>query len=339
MNQDVLFKSLYGSKLYGTDNENSDTDWKAVYMPEWRKLLRGREIKNSVKSTGNDFSTNGADDEDFEMIPVQVFFRDFLSGQAYAIELAFNALQNPEDANPKFVQACRDLTRDYLTSNVKAMTGYALNQAQKYGIKGTRLNALMKFTATVKLHADNPNQKLGDNKEFFDSMNRLVEEEQHVTAVVYHGPLTRDPANLLDHGFAVLEKTFGHDITFADALMRLNKMMSKYGARAYKARADNGADWKAVSHAMRVVDQAIDILTKGEIVFPYPLAVFYRDIKEGKYKWEYVSEVLTERLEELERAKKTTTLRPHTPELVNQFYKWNDDMLSELYFLDVELDS
>ncbi|AAQ64222.1 conserved hypothetical protein [Vibrio phage KVP40] len=328
----VLFTSLFGSKLYGTDTPESDTDYKAVYLPELRTLLRGVAIKNSVHSTGKSFEKNGADDEDFEYIPVQVFMRDFLGGQSYAIELAFNALQNPDDCKPEFYNMCKEMTRKYLTSNVKAMTGYALNQAQKYGIKGTRLNSLMQFARAVETHNVDPKAKLGSSPELCKQLWELCAEDAHVRFQWYHGPKTKDASDLKDPAFSVLEKVFGLEITFEEAAGRLEKMMSKYGARAYQARAASGSDWKAISHAMRVIDQAIDILTVGKLEFPLKHAAFYRDVKQGKYKWEYVSEVLQERLELLEKAKDTTSLPHHTPDLVARFYTWYDDYLDEFYF-------
>ncbi|QIW90344.1 hypothetical protein OLCHANIL_00264 [Vibrio phage V05] len=36
----VLFTSLFGSKLYGTDTPESDTDYKAVYLSDRFTYLR-----------------------------------------------------------------------------------------------------------------------------------------------------------------------------------------------------------------------------------------------------------------------------------------------------------
>ena len=35
----ILFKTLTGSKLYGTNSENSDTDIKGVFLPDIKDLL------------------------------------------------------------------------------------------------------------------------------------------------------------------------------------------------------------------------------------------------------------------------------------------------------------
>ncbi|AUR85895.1 hypothetical protein NVP1081O_160 [Vibrio phage 1.081.O._10N.286.52.C2] len=327
----VLFQSLFGSKLYGCDTPESDTDYKTIYQPELCLLLRGRDIKNSVVSTGNSKGKNTVDDEDQEFIPVQVFMRDFLGGQSYAIELAFNALSNPNDCNDTFLQLCQELTSNYLTSNVKSMVGYAINQAQKYGIKGTRLNSLIEFKTLVDEHAGDMNQKLKDNTALCQKLHELVETDQHVEFLHYHGPLTTDPAHLLDPAFSVLGKVFGLEIDFTEATKRLDNMVGKYGSRAKQARVSSGNDWKAISHAVRVIDQAIDILDRQELVFPLRNAEFYRDIKLGKYEWEYISEVLSARMRVLEASQLTSTLPVHSPELVADFYEWHDRKLAIMY--------
>ena len=38
----VLVKMFFGSHLYGTTNENSDTDLKGVFLPNKRDILLGR---------------------------------------------------------------------------------------------------------------------------------------------------------------------------------------------------------------------------------------------------------------------------------------------------------
>ncbi|CAL9998981.1 nucleotidyltransferase [Vibrio phage D484] len=337
MNQEqVLFKSLFGSRLYGTDTPESDTDYKEVYMPSVKRLLRGLAIKNSAESTGDDFSTNGADDEDYERIPVQVFTRDYLAGQSYAYELAHYALHDGVEVDPAFRKLCAELVVRYSTSNVKAMTGYAMSQAQKYGVKGTRLNSIMLFQNALLYHHTDDKMKLGDCLELCEELWALAAKDENIGFEWYRGPTSRTPEQVKDPAFTVLGKVNGLEVTFEEALLRCEKQAAKYGARAYAARAASGSDWKAISHALRVIDQAIDILNGKMLEFPRPLASFYRDVKAGKYKWEYVSSVITERLETLAEAQERTELQSHSPQLVESFYEWHDDWLDELYFPSIE---
>ena len=41
LNEQLVFATLYGSKLYGTDSPTSDTDIRGVFIPNKRDLLLG----------------------------------------------------------------------------------------------------------------------------------------------------------------------------------------------------------------------------------------------------------------------------------------------------------
>lgn len=327
----ILFTSLFGSKLYGTDTPESDTDYKAVFLPPVGRVLRGEAIKNSVTSTGASDSKNGADDEDFEMIPLQVLAKDFVKGQSYALEIVFNAIENPSDCTPEFYDFAVELTR-FLTRNIKAMIGYAMNQANKYGIKGTRLKSIKDFDHIINVHcALAPDTaKIGDDIMFLEQSAQLAKDSKHVNEVLYNGPTSTDPKHPTDKGIEVLGKTFGHEITFGEARKRVVQMLSKYGSRAEQAMVDNGNDWKAISHALRIIDQAHDILVKKTLVFPLPFAEYYKEVKLGKHDWKYVSEQLAERLELVEQAQLTTDL-PSETEIREEFYEWLDRELLVFY--------
>ena len=48
----ILFKTLTGSKLYGTNSENSDTDIKGVFLPDIKDLLLNKAPKHyTIKET------------------------------------------------------------------------------------------------------------------------------------------------------------------------------------------------------------------------------------------------------------------------------------------------
>ena len=64
MNETVIFKTLSGSRLYGTYNENSDTDIKGVFLPSMHDLILGKAPKHYVSSTGKSNEKNNAEDVD-----------------------------------------------------------------------------------------------------------------------------------------------------------------------------------------------------------------------------------------------------------------------------------
>jgi hypothetical protein len=316
----ILFTSLFGSKLYGTDTQYSDTDYKAVYLPTLTTLLRGDSIKNSVRSSDG---ANTEYDEDFEMIPLQVFMRDFIGGQSYAIEIAFNAIENESDCHPDFYYICCCLCGDWLTSDIRSMVGYAMNQSKKYGDKGARLNSLLEFSELID------NNRLTDklsNVDFVRDASALCDTHKDINIINFGGS-----QNI---AFSVLGKTFPADITFSEAGIRLDRMISKYGQRSKSA--SDGCDWKSISHSIRIIDQAISLLTDECIKFPLPNSIYYTDVKLGKYDWECVSECMHKRLSVLGDAQLNTKLPKCDDEFIRKFYVWYDSTIYDMYLNCIE---
>lgn len=338
----TLFRTIHGSRLYGTNTPASDTDWKSVVLLPIQHLLRGIKVSNSVSSTGDKHGANTADDTDDELIPFQVLAKDFVGGQTYALELVFVTLQrysqgDCDDIDPYFIHVCNELASKYLTRNVNAAVGYAMNQANKYGIKGTRLNSLRAFHELVtECHDTYPKSKkvlkLGDSPKFLAGVAKLAAVDPHIRSALYFGPRSTDVANPIDPAVILLEKTFGHEIDFDEAVKRTSGMLKKYGARAHKAAVASGKDWKAISHALRIIDQATDVLVHETLEFPLPRADYYREVKEGKHAWKEVSVELEEGMKRLEAAQATTTLPDgESPEFVANFHADLDEWLMTFY--------
>ena len=62
---DLIVKMKFGSHLYGTASEHSDTDYKGVYLPSREAVLLGDIQKCLNHSTGCGTSKNKACDVDY----------------------------------------------------------------------------------------------------------------------------------------------------------------------------------------------------------------------------------------------------------------------------------
>jgi hypothetical protein len=63
------------------------------------------------------------------------------------------------------------------------------------------------------------------------------------------------------------------------ALKKVNSVIDSYGKRADAAANDNGVDWKAISHCVRVLLQVEQLLSENKITFPLINANFVKAIK------------------------------------------------------------
>jgi hypothetical protein len=326
----TLFKTEFGSRLYGTHTEASDHDYKEVYLPDLKQLVVGMRLKNTVHNTNPGDRKNEVGDIDVERIPFQVFARDFIGGQTYALEIAFACRSNAgTHVDSRFFEACLHLSDYYLTANVQSMIGYALSQAHRYGIRGSRMATVYKFRDIAQKYSGDPLRKLRDIPAFVEEVRAA--QDKYLKLDTYEGANGEDAPCII-----LLEKIYPLDIQMQEAFRRIEKLLSQYGVRTEATMEANGVDWKSVSHALRISQQALDILTTGNLVFPlepkehreYVLAV-----KQGKRPWDEVAEVIAQILEKIEVAKETTRLPQRTPELYEEFEAWLGDFTMNLYGL------
>ena len=90
-------------------------------------------------------------------------------------------------------------------------------------------------------------------------------------------------------------------------------------------KKNEGVDWKALSHAVRVATQAITLFETGEVVFPLYNAKHLLEIKIGQLPYKQIAEEIENLLPQVYAAAEKSTL----PEALDQ--EWIDDFIYEKY--------
>ena len=85
--------------------------------------------------------------------------------------------------------------------------------------------------------------------------------------------------------------------------------MDEYGDGALQAERNEGIDWKALSHAVRVGREALELLEAGKITFPLPYAAEILGIKRGERPYEEVGEEIERLVAAVEVAAVHSALR------------------------------
>lgn len=322
----------YGSRLYGTFTETSDHDWKYIVLPPLEDLLIGIQIKNKFYSTGSDRVKNTSDDTDTEIIALQTLAKDVLEGQTYALEVCYGALQHEVIEgcvvhDDRILSFIKELLIRFLTSNINAMVGYAYNQAQIYSAKGDRLEKLHAFRdlleyavsmdEATEVRQITPEVKLGRIMDTPVLYRDLVDKTFYLTE-------TKNPDNTSQRCFSLLEKMYPEGITIAEAMQRVETNIKKYGKRANQARENEGTDWKALSHAVRIVDEAHRVLTEQWINLPYDKETVQRllAIKHGQVERDVIQQHLITRIDELKELQEKSTLPANNAALYAEFQDW-----------------
>jgi predicted nucleotidyltransferase len=86
-------------------------------------------------------------------------------------------------------------------------------------------------------------------------------------------------------------------VRMPELIRRVEADMRRYGARAEEAERNEGLDFKALSHALRALDQMEELLQTGKIAFPLRNRSELISVKKGEYPWREVEPRILERLE------------------------------------------
>jgi hypothetical protein len=239
-----IMRCVFGSHLYGLEGPNSDRDYKGIYLPTRDELLLGRYAKVKSHSTGGDRSKNTKDDVDIEIFSLPQFIKLACEGQTVAIDMLHAPDHLTLTSHPIWCEL-RGLRRDFYSRNMKSYIGYARKQANKYGVKGSRiaaveslLGALRSFSpeeSALKIGAPTLWERLPQN-EFL----RMVSEKDRWNK-------EGQPINF----YEVCGRRFSEFMPVGNLVLHAERILSEYGERAAQARLNSGVDWKAVSHALR----------------------------------------------------------------------------------------
>lgn len=288
----------FGSQLYGTTTPVSDVDIKSVYLPGADDILLQR-VKGSVSTQRPkaEREKNYAGEIDEESYSLQRFLGLAAEGQSIALDVLFA----PEWA---MIGAPSDEWREIVANRHRLLTrrsagfvGYCRTQANKYGTKGLRVRdaraALDVLRKAVDEHGTTA--KLG---EISADISTAVATAEHM-AVEQIGVISY---------WNVCGRKLQYTATIKHASDVIYKLVEEYGHRALQAESQQGVDWKALSHAVRVGSQAVELLTTGHITFPLPNAGRIFAIKSGQIPYNDVSAEIEELLVAVERKSETSSL-------------------------------
>lgn len=340
-----FFEVTYGSKLYGTSTPTSDTDLKVVYIPELGRMLLGKKAdiyKERFDAEGNrigDGFTMPDNGTEVEYFPVQRFVADFVAGQTYAIEIAFAHIANgpPEhgilytSTYPAYAFV-KEMVDKFANASVYSMVGFAMKQTFDYVRRGERLNdakkvldAINEVSALVGTPDEARLDWILDDELVLDHIAHLADLK---TSVQNGG--NKPQRSLELNGRSYLQST-----TLSHLRLQVEKIIKQFGDRT-NAAAETDVDYKSLSHAVRVYQQAIELLDTGVITFPRPNAEFLLSVKQGNEDLESVKTLLMQLDDEVQLKMKTTTIRQKTDELVKESEAWLMGQLRTIYNVDWE---
>ena len=303
MSEHTIVRMLFGSHVYGTSTPESDRDYKSVFVPDGEAILLQRATKVSRnRSTGDPRGRNAPDDVDEEEFSLQGYLKLLCQGQPVALDMLFVPAQHVLEADALWSELVGQRGR-FLSKSIEPFVAYCRAQADKYGIKGSRMAAARDAAETLsRLAARRPEARLGD---VADAVEALVgRHPEHAEILSIRHP----QADAEVRHLSVCGRKAPYTLRIDRAAGLYEALWQRYGERSRAAMHNDGVDWKALMHARRVCDQALELLATGEIRFPRENADELLRIRRGERAYPEVAAEIEAGMEALKAALETSPL-------------------------------
>jgi hypothetical protein len=301
----------FGSHLYGTSTPGSDLDYKSVFLPQARDILLQRikpTIQNHKEKSAGEKNKPG--DVDREAFALHRYLSLLAEGQTVALDMLFAPDWAMVEPPAPLWRTIVENRRHLVSSKAAAFVGYCRTQANKYGIRGSRVHAVRNivewFDAAIAERGH-----LAKMFEAADGLPEFIKARQldHTQIIDIQHPNQSKPVAHLE---CCNRKTpFFNSLKDARAIYA--RLLAEYGDRSLQAERNEGADWKALSHAVRVGSEALEFMSTAWITFPLPNAEHILAIKQGTVPYAKVADEIEGLLEAVEAAQATSCL-PAVPD-------------------------
>lgn len=351
----LIYLSQYGSHLYGLNTENSDLDFRGIYIPTLDDIILHKdkdEINEEVtlweiRDSNRENPTYYIEEPkvlinswyvrevkvDIKIFSLQKFIQLCSKADTNALDLLFSIECNLVEKYIDYKVNVLDsimwnifINRNKLinTDRLESPITYAFKQAEKYSIKGTRYKIMQDILVTINrilfndygmpIH-ENKNLQIKDCiKEFecfFDNKHVKIDE--------------LDNKGKLEKYLYICGVQHQFNLEIVKFKERLEEKINKeYTSQRTKQAAD-GNDWKALSHAIRILLEVKQLLEDGIITFPCIENIFLLRIKQGKISREVIDEFFNKELSNILEKVQSNELNWSYDE---EF--WNDFILSEI---------
>jgi hypothetical protein len=312
----IVFKTVVGSRAYGTNVETSDTDYKGVYIQPNEDLL-GFKYREQL-----DF---GKDETYYE---IRRFIQLVSSANPTILEMLFVDDKHVLVMHPAF-QYLRDIRKTFLTKNCQnSFGGYAVAQIRKAKGLDKKFNwerertvrkTVLDFCYVHESGKSMPVEKwLRDNQLKQKNVGLVALPHMPDAYALYYdhiqdhldafGPGAQQRGNVVGRGYRGIVSDDGNDVRLSSVaktdpapltVMTFNKegySMHCKDYREYEAwlqarnearytdirNHDQKVDGKNLMHCRRLIDMAMEIAATGDLTVTRPNTEYLLDIRRGK---------------------------------------------------------
>jgi len=311
----LIFKTLFGSHLYGLNTPQSDKDYKGIALPNSQEIIFQKVFRTQNDTTKTkDRIKNDNTDVECEVFSLNYFIKLCSEGQLVTLDMLFSnrELWVQSSSMWEFIVENR---HKLIHKKTAPIIGYVFQQAAKYGVKGSRVHAAKSISEYLQPFVDK-RSTTGAKLRLFDVYEDLQKEfaaNEYINFIKTLTPGADGHMKEVDT-LEVCNKKQHIGVTVEQAYNCFNKIYVEYGQRAKLAAKNESIDWKACSHALRVSSQAIELFETGQITFPLINKDLLLKIKLGEVPFKQVEELIEQDVERVKIAAANSSL----PETIDQ---------------------
>lgn len=199
---------------------------------------------------------------DEEHFSLQRFVKLLVDGKPVALDMLFAPESAITDEPSWHWQEIQDNRDRLLTRKCASIIGYKRTQANKFSITGTRVMAARAAlavldTGVATLGADAQLASMGAK------IQSTVDEHDHMPVLMDVTPHGRGT-----HLWEVCGRKMAYTASIGNAQDIMAFVVDEYDKRTRMAQTQQGVNWKALSHAVRIATQAVELFCTGHMVFP-----------------------------------------------------------------------
>ena len=210
------------------------------------------------------------------------------------------------------------------TDRLESPITYAFKQSVKYGLKGERLKVLQGILIEATNYLSGKISRHITLSEFLDdytyrngkpvmNLHGYI-DDKHVKIDVL------DNKGKKEKYLYVCGVQHQFNLELREFVQRIEEKINKEYTSQRTIAASDGNDWKALSHAIRVLLEIKELLDTGNIQFPLKDKQFLLDIKLGKVEREFIDNFFNKELSDiLERVQKNELNWKYDEEFWNEF--------------------
>jgi hypothetical protein len=203
-------------------------------------------------------------------------------------------------------------TSKFYNRNLHSFVGYCIGQSKLYNVRGERFRELHEFVEYFSnIDKEKHNLKL---EEVFDEIETIFASKLFKYIRFTKGAISRGNDAYKEGMYVeVLGKKFRATVSVAYFAEKITSMEAQFGNRA--RASSKGVDWKALSHAVRVIDEVEELLDEGIITFPLLHREYIKSVKEGNEKLEEVMDYIDKKLDVVQEKLDTSDLPEKSDEV------------------------